>query len=137
MLILSHVNHTFFISVPQIEPPTFRHIHCTLGISFFNLKKKVQFKVQFASNWSLHLCLKWSLQHKFNISQLNNGNMQNLFIRNLYILYIDIVHWKHIWHMNFKKIQNSYDICSFISSYFIHQHIYLCVKHIFNTWYFL
>jgi len=39
MLILSHVNHTFFISVPQIEPPTFRHIHCTLGKSFFNLKK--------------------------------------------------------------------------------------------------
>jgi hypothetical protein len=31
ILILSHVNHTFFISIPQIEPPTFRHIHCTLG----------------------------------------------------------------------------------------------------------
>jgi hypothetical protein len=26
--------------------------------------------------------------------------MQNSFIHNLYILCIDIMHWKHIWHMN-------------------------------------
>jgi hypothetical protein len=26
--------------------------------------------------------------------------MQNLFIRNSYVLHINIVHWKHIWHMN-------------------------------------
>jgi hypothetical protein len=33
------------------------------------------------------------------------------------------------------KMQNLCDICSITSSYFIHQHIYLCVKHVFNTWY--
>ncbi len=32
-------------------------------------------------------------------------------------------------------MQNSYDICSFINSYFIRQHIYPCVKCVFNTWY--
>jgi len=29
-LILSHVNHTFFILDPLIGPHTFRHTHCTL-----------------------------------------------------------------------------------------------------------
>jgi hypothetical protein len=33
------------------------------------------------------------------------------------------------------KKQNLCDICSFIGSYFIHQHIYLCVKCVFNAWY--
>ncbi len=36
--------------------------------------------------------------HKFNISRLSNGNHQNLFTYNSYILRIDIVHWKHIWN---------------------------------------
>jgi hypothetical protein len=35
----------------------------------------------------------------------------------------------------YKKMWNSCDICSFISLYFIHQHIYLCVKCVFNAWY--
>ncbi len=29
-LILSHINHTFFILDPQIGPQAFRHTHCTL-----------------------------------------------------------------------------------------------------------
>ncbi len=33
------------------------------------------------------------------------------------------------------KMQNMCDIHTFIGSYFIHQHIYACVKHAFNTWY--
>jgi hypothetical protein len=60
--------------------------------------------------------------------------MQNLFIHNLCIPRIDIMHWKHIWHI-YKKMRNSCDICSLIGSYFIHQNIYLCVKSVFNTWY--
>jgi len=32
-------------------------------------------------------------------------------------------------------MQNSCDIHSFIGLYFIHQHIYPCVNHVFNTWY--
>jgi hypothetical protein len=39
-LILSHVNHTFFILDPRIGPQAFRHTHCTLEIFyFFNVKK--------------------------------------------------------------------------------------------------
>jgi hypothetical protein len=33
------------------------------------------------------------------------------------------------------KMQNPCDIHSFIGSYFIYQHIYPCVKHVFNAWY--
>jgi len=35
----------------------------------------------------------------------------------------------------YRKMQNSYDNHSFIGSYFIRQHIYPCVKCVFNTWY--
>jgi hypothetical protein len=35
----------------------------------------------------------------------------------------------------FWKMQNLCDIHSFISTYFIHQQIYLCVKRVFNSWY--
>jgi hypothetical protein len=34
-LILSHVNHTFFILDLGIEPQASRHTHCTLGKSGF------------------------------------------------------------------------------------------------------
>jgi hypothetical protein len=33
------------------------------------------------------------------------------------------------------KMRNLCYICSFIGLYFICQHIYLCVKHVFNAWY--
>ncbi len=35
----------------------------------------------------------------------------------------------------YKKMWNLRDIHSFISSYFIHQNNYPCVKHVFNAWY--
>jgi len=39
-LILSHVNHTFFMLDPRIGPHTFKHIQFTLGKSVFcNVKK--------------------------------------------------------------------------------------------------
>jgi hypothetical protein len=62
-LILSHVNHTFFILDLWIGPQASRHTHCTLGTKrFFLMWRRVQFKVQFASNcsvdfWSLDPCL--------------------------------------------------------------------------------
>jgi hypothetical protein len=34
-LILSHVNHTFFILDPQIGPQTFKHTHGTLTKNVF------------------------------------------------------------------------------------------------------
>jgi hypothetical protein len=53
-LILSCGNHIFLISNPQIGPQAFIH---TRSISrkkrFFLMWRKVQFKVQFASSWSL------------------------------------------------------------------------------------
>jgi hypothetical protein len=35
----------------------------------------------------------------------------------------------------YKKMRNQCDIHSFINSYFICQHIYPCVKRVFNAWY--
>jgi hypothetical protein len=66
-LILSHVNHTFLILNPPIGPQAFRHTRCTLRIKkILYLKKvkilQVQFKIQFASNWSLGFCLKLPLK---------------------------------------------------------------------------
>ncbi len=55
-----------------------------------------------------------------------------MFIHNSYVLHINIMQWKP-WIS--KKMQNTCDICSFVGVYFMHQHIYPCVKHVFNTWY--
>jgi hypothetical protein len=33
--------------------------------------------------------------------------VQNLFIHNLYISHINIVHWKHIWDMNLLEDEKS------------------------------
>jgi hypothetical protein len=54
--------------------------------------------------------------------------MQILFIYNMYVSCIDILHWKHIWHMNLlEDVQSMWHL--FIhSSYFI----YLYVKHVFT-----
>ncbi len=39
-LILSYINHTFFILDPQVGSQAFRHTQCTLGKKvFFNVKK--------------------------------------------------------------------------------------------------
>jgi hypothetical protein len=73
--------------------------------------------------------------HKYSISRLVIEIVQNSFIYNSYILHINIVHWKHIWHTNYRRMWNSCDICSFIHLYFIHQHNYPCVKCVFNIWY--
>jgi hypothetical protein len=37
----------------------------------------------------------------------------------------------------YKKMWNTCDVYSFINSYFIRQHIYLYVKHVFNAWLFV
>jgi hypothetical protein len=50
----------FFILDPWTEPQAFRHTHCTLWKMFFLMWRRVQFKVQFTSNWSLGF---WSLDH--------------------------------------------------------------------------
>jgi hypothetical protein len=62
--------------------------------------------------------------------------MQNLFIYNLYVSCIDIMHWKHIWHTDLLKDAKSVwhlFIHRFIL-HFICQHIYSCVKRVFNAW---
>jgi hypothetical protein len=52
-LILLHVNHTFLILNPRIEPQAFRYTYCTSRKNLFLMWRKVRFKVQFASHWSL------------------------------------------------------------------------------------
>jgi hypothetical protein len=46
-LILSHVNHTFFILDPWIWPQAFRHTHYTLGEMFFLIWTRMQLNIQF------------------------------------------------------------------------------------------
>ncbi len=75
-------------------------------------------------------CYWWSTHHKFKISWLRNGNCVTL-IHSQLILYIGSSFDTRIYW----KIQNLCDIHSFISSYFIYQHIYPCVKCVFNAWY--
>jgi hypothetical protein len=48
----------------QIGPQAFRHTHYTIRKNVFLMWRRVQFKVQFASNWSLDFwslgpCVKW------------------------------------------------------------------------------
>ncbi len=61
--------------------------------------------------------------------------MQILFIHNSYVSSIDIMHEKTFDIWIYKKMWNLCDICSFISSHFICQYIYRCVKCVFNAWY--
>jgi hypothetical protein len=60
-LILSHVNHTFLISDPQIGPQAFRHTHCVVGKSAFsNVKESlIQGSIWSMGFWSLNPYLKW------------------------------------------------------------------------------
>ncbi len=52
-LIFSHVNHIFLIYwTMELDPQAFRHTCCTLWKGVFLMWKRVQFKVQFVSNWS-------------------------------------------------------------------------------------
>ncbi len=60
-------------------------------------------------------------------------NIISFIIHVFHILISYIENTFDIWI--YWKMQNSCDICSFISWYFICQHIYLCVKCVFNAWY--
>jgi hypothetical protein len=60
--------------------------------------------------------------------------MQNSFNHNSYVSLIKIVYWKHIWNTNLLE-DAKFMWHSFIGLYFIHQHNYMCVKHVFNAWY--
>jgi hypothetical protein len=52
-LILSHVNHTFWYWILELDPQAFRYTYCTLRKNLFLIWRKVRLKVQVASNWSL------------------------------------------------------------------------------------
>ncbi len=59
--------------------------------------------------------------------------VQNLFIH-ISMFYTLILCIENTFETQiYRKMQKSCDICSFIGSYFICQHIYLCVKPVFNT----
>jgi hypothetical protein len=63
LIFLMCQSHFFFLLVSQIGPQAFKRTHCTFLIKK-SIWKRVQFKVQFASNWSLGFwssdpCLKW------------------------------------------------------------------------------
>ncbi len=75
-------------------------------------------------------------KHIWNMNLLEDAkSMWHSFIRNLYISRINIMHWKHIWNMNLLEDAKSMWHSFIHRSYFIHQHIYSCVKHVFNAWY--
>ncbi len=58
-LILSHVNHTFWILNPPIGPQAFRHTRCTLRIFiYFLCEEGSNSRFNLLSNWSLGF---WSL----------------------------------------------------------------------------
>jgi hypothetical protein len=92
-LILSHANPTFFILDLPIEPQTFRHTHPTLRKSVFLMWRRVQFKVQFASNWSFGF---WSLDPKWPLNPMCQSCWYETFQK--YLI------WKPCW---FKKINST------------------------------
>jgi len=61
--------------------------------------------------------------------------VQKLFVHNLYISHIDITITNTFDTQIYKKMGTSYDIHSFIGSYFICEHFYACVKCILNVRY--
>jgi hypothetical protein len=58
---------------------------------------------------------------------------QNSFIHNLYIAILILCIENTFNTKIYQKIQNLCNIRSFINLYYIHQHIYLCAKCVFNT----
>lgn len=77
---------------------------------------------------------KLLIHHKLSILWLRNGNCAKFVHSNLYVSWINIMHWKHVSHTNLlKDVKAMHDICSFIGWYFIRQHIYPCVKRVFNA----
>jgi hypothetical protein len=71
------------------------------------------------------------INHKLNILQFSNEKISTIIrIFHALISCIENTFERYIcW-----KMSNLSDIHSFIGSYFIHQHIYLCVKRVFNAW---
>ncbi len=106
------------------------HVNMSLILCRFNCNHLV---INLFLSCLLFICFIFtSLQHYFiNLTSHNliMKIVQNSFNHKLYVSHINIVHWKHIWVMDIL------DIRSFIGSYFICQHIYLCVKRVFNAWY--
>ncbi len=68
----------------------------------------------------------------YNITNLVSNNLVMKILQNSYIHNSYISHIFDTWIIERCEICV---ICSFIGSYFIHQHIYPCVKFVFNTWY--
>jgi hypothetical protein len=74
---------------------------------------------------------------QIQISQLSNGNRVKIcsfIICMFYTLISYIENTFETWI--YKKMRNLWDILSFIGLYFICQHIYLCVKFVFNALYY-
>ncbi len=74
--------------------------------------------------------------HKLSKSWLSNGKSCKIYsfiICTFHRLISCIENTFNTWI--YKKMQNSYDICSFLGLYFIRPHIYLCIKCVFNAWY--
>ncbi len=84
-----------------------------------------------------HCKHSWSCSnHKLNISQLSDGNrvkIRSFIIRMFYTLISYIENKFETWI--YRKMWNLCDIRSFIGLYFIHQHIYMCVKCVFSALY--
>jgi len=84
-----------------------------------------------------HCKHSWSCSnHKLNISWFSNGNrvkIHSFIIRMFYTLISYIGNTFETWI--YRKMWNLCDIRSLIGLYFIHQHMYLCVKCVFSSLY--
>jgi hypothetical protein len=84
-----------------------------------------------------HCKHSWSCSnHKLSISRLSNGNyVKNCSFR-IHMFYTLISYIENTFETwIYRKMWNLCDIHSFIGLYFIHQHIYMCVKCVFNALY--
>jgi len=100
-----------------------RFINCRYNIHFCDIKT-IQILPQYKC-----------VYHKPNISWLNNiiDKIHSFIIRKFHTLISCIQNTFNTWI--YKKMKILCDILSFICFYFIRQHIYSCVKCVFNTWY--
>jgi hypothetical protein len=86
--------------------------------------------------WKLYHTSLCKLHHKLSISWFSNENrakIRSFIICTFQALISCIENTFDTWI--YWKMQNQCDIHLFISLYFIRQHIYMCVKRLFNTWY--
>jgi len=105
--------------------------------SLNNTHKIIEQKNEAKKRWWQSLCI---INTTHNITNLASHDLVMEFIKICSFIICTFHTLKLCIENTFEtqiywKMQNLCDIRSFINLYFICQHIYLCVKHVLNTWY--